>query len=95
MNLPPRMQQPPRSACIFSKNLNPVHGNVQVRQKLRALKLDNGPVYEREKKRKASPDHAKAPWFINFAYLRWIVVPLLSYASFARRSLYTPWQMNS
>ena len=41
---------------------------MQVRRKLRIFELHNDLVYEREKKRQASPDHAKAPWFINFAY---------------------------
>lgn len=41
-----------------------------MRQKLRAVQLDNGPVYEREKRRQAQPDHAKAPWPIKFAYFR-------------------------
>lgn len=48
---------------------------MQMRTQLRKLKLDNAPVWEREKKRQAAPDHAKAPWLINFAYfaLCWVL----------------------
>ena len=41
---------------------------MQVRSKLRSVQLHNDLVYEREKERQASPQHAKAPWFINLAY---------------------------
>ena len=48
--------------------MSTVGGALQVRQKLRTLQLHNDLVYEREKIRQSSPQHAKAPWIIKFAY---------------------------
>lgn len=41
----------------------------QVREKLRMLRLENEPVWAREKRRAAAPDHAKAPFLVQVAYI--------------------------
>lgn len=48
-----------------------------MRVKLRELKLDNEPVWERERLRAAHPDHAKAPFIIKAAYISlcWCILP--------------------
>ncbi|BDA41368.1 probable ubiquinol oxidase 4, chloroplastic/chromoplastic at C-terminar half [Coccomyxa sp. Obi] len=40
-----------------------------VREKLRMLRLENEPVWERERRRAEAPDHAKAPFLVQVAYI--------------------------
>lgn len=39
-----------------------------MREKLKMLRLENEPVWDRERLRQAAPGHPKAPFIINLAY---------------------------